>query len=43
MKEIEGIRGAFRQAKVVYMTTFKNREKNSRHMTNLNEDPYKMI
>ena len=29
MKEIEGIRGAFRQAKVVYMTTFKNREENS--------------
>jgi len=41
MKEIEGIRGAFRQ--VVYMTTFKHREKNSRHMTNLNEDPYKMM
>lgn len=43
MKEIEGMREAFKQAKVVYMTTFRDGEGSSRQMTNLNDDPYEMM
>ena len=43
MDEIEGLREAFEQAKVVFLTTFKNGEETSRPMTNFNEDPYEMM
>ena len=43
MKEIEGMKGAFQQARVVYMTTFGDEGERSRPMTNLNEDPYSMM
>ena len=40
MREIEGMRAAFKGARVVFMTTFSKGEEHSRAMTNLNEDPY---
>jgi len=40
MNEVEGMSEAFRQAKVVFLTTFGDGEGRSRPMTNLNEDPY---
>jgi general stress protein 26 len=43
MKEIEGMLEDFRQARIVQLTTFKDGEERSRPMTNLNEDPYKMM
>lgn len=43
MKEIEGMREAFKQARVVYMTTFRDGEERSRKMTNMNDDPYEMM
>jgi len=43
MKEIEGMRDAFKHAKIVNLTTFSNKEEKSRPMTNFNDDPYEVI
>ncbi len=43
MEEIEGLSSAFKQARLVFMTTFRDGEEISRPMTNFNEDPYKMM
>lgn len=43
MKEIEGMLEDFKQAKIVYLTTFSNGVERSRQMTNFNENPYKMM
>ncbi len=43
MEEIEGLSSAFKQARLVFMTTFRDGEEVSRPMTNFNEDPYKMM
>lgn len=43
MNEIEGMAEAFKDAKVVYLTTYKDGEERSRPMTNLNDDPYRMM
>jgi general stress protein 26 len=43
MNEIDGLAESFKEAKMVYLTTFRNREERSRQMTNFNEDPYDVI
>ncbi|MCW3978611.1 MAG: pyridoxamine 5'-phosphate oxidase family protein [Candidatus Bathyarchaeota archaeon] len=43
MNEIKGMAEAFKEARVVYLTTFRDGEVRSRQMTNLNEDPYRMM
>jgi general stress protein 26 len=43
MNEIEGLAESFKEAKMVYLTTFQNGEERSRQMTNFNEDPYDVI
>ncbi len=43
MEKIEGMDEAFNQARVVFLTTFKDGEERSRHMTNFNEDPYQTM
>lgn len=43
MNEIEGMSAAFKQAKLVFFTTFSDGEERSRPMTNFNEDPYKRM
>ena len=43
MREIEGLVESFKEAKMVYLTTFRDGEERSRQMTNFNEDPYDVI
>jgi general stress protein 26 len=43
MREIEGLVESFKEARMVYFTTFRDGKEGSRQMTNFNEDPYKMI
>jgi general stress protein 26 len=43
MNEIEGMAEDFKQSRVIYFTTFSDREEISRPMTNFNENPYKMM
>jgi len=43
MEKIEGMREAFKEARIVFMTTFGDGEERSRQMTNFNEDPYQTI
>ena len=43
MNEIEGMSAAFKQAKLVFLTTFSDGEERSRPMTNFNDDPYNMM
>lgn len=43
MKKIEGMLEDFKDAKVVFMTTFSVEGERSRKMTNFNEDPYNMM
>ena len=43
MKKIEGMLEDFKQAKVVFLTTFSDGGERSRQMTNFNEDPYKVM
>jgi general stress protein 26 len=43
MNEIKGMAERFREAKIVFLTTFKDGEERSRPMTNFNEDPYQMF
>ena len=39
MREIEGLAESFMDARMVYLTTFRDGEERSRQMTNFNEDP----
>ncbi len=43
MREIEGLAVSFKEARMVYLTTFRDGEERSRQMTNFNEDPYGVI
>lgn len=43
MEKIEGMKDAFKKAKSVFLTTFKDGGERSRVMTNFNEDPYSTI
>ena len=43
MREIEGLVEAFKEARMVYLTTFRDGKERSRQMTNFNEDPYGVI
>ena len=43
MNEIAGLKEAFREAKVVFLTTFRDGEEMDRQMTNFNDDPYKRM
>ena len=43
MKEIEGLVESFKEARMVYLTTFRDGKERSRKMTNFNEDPYDVI
>ncbi len=43
MNEIEGMQEAFGEAKVVFLTTFRDGEERNRQMTNFNDDPYKRM
>ncbi len=43
MNEIEGLKEAFIEAKVVFLTTFRDGEERNRQMTNFNDDPYKRM
>jgi len=43
MNEIEGMQEAFREAKVVFLTTFRDGKERNRQMTNFNDDPYKRM
>ena len=43
MREIEGLAESFKEARMVYLTTFRDGEERSRQMTNFNEDPYGVI
>ena len=44
MNRIEGLEEAFKEAKVVFMTTFgKDGKENTRAMMNYNEDPYDVM
>jgi hypothetical protein len=43
MREIEGLVESFKEARMVYLTTFRDGEERSRQMTNFNEDPYDVI
>ncbi len=43
MREIEGLVESFKDARMVYLTTFRDGEERSRQMTNFNEDPYGVI
>jgi general stress protein 26 len=43
MREIEGLAESFKDARMVYLTTFRDGEERSRQMTNFNEDPYGVI
>ncbi len=43
MNEIEGLKEAFREAKVVFLTTFRDGKERNRQMTNFNDDPYKRM
>ncbi len=43
MNEIEGLVESFKEAKMVYLTTFRGGKERSRQMTNFNEDPYDVI
>jgi general stress protein 26 len=40
MREIDGLIESFKDARMVYLTTFRDGEERSRQMTNFNEDPY---
>ncbi|RLG96633.1 hypothetical protein DRO27_01905, partial [Candidatus Bathyarchaeota archaeon] len=42
MDKLAGLEEAFKKAKVVFMTTYGEKE-NTRQMTNYNEDPYVTI
>ena len=41
MEQMHGLDEAFKNAKVVFLTTFDGAEENTRQMTNFNENPYK--
>ena len=43
MKEIRGMLEDFKQAKIVYLTTFSDGEERSRPMTNFNDNPYERM
>ncbi len=43
MNEIAGLREAFKQHRIVFLTTFSDGGENSRQMTNLNENPYQTM
>jgi len=43
MNEIAGLREAFKQSRIVFLTTFSDGGENSRQMTNLNENPYQTM
>ena len=43
MNDIAGLKEAFREAKVVFLTTFRDGEEMDRQMTNFNDDPYKKM
>ncbi|MBL7079367.1 pyridoxamine 5'-phosphate oxidase family protein [Candidatus Bathyarchaeota archaeon] len=43
MREIEGLVESFKEARMVYLTTFRDGEERSRQMTNFNGDPYDVI
>jgi len=43
MNEIKGMKEAFEKAKVVFLTTYKDGNENSRQMTNFNTDPYTVM
>ena len=43
MNEIEGLVESFKEARMVYLTTFRDGEERSRQMTNFNDDPYGVI
>tara|TARA_B100001971_G_scaffold190724_1_gene193723 strand:+ start:179 stop:589 length:411 start_codon:yes stop_codon:yes gene_type:complete len=43
MREIEGLVEGFKEARMVYLTTFQDGKERSRQMTNFNEDPYNVI
>jgi general stress protein 26 len=43
MNKIEGMLEDFKQAKIVFLTTFSTGEDRSRPMTNFNADPYKRM
>ena len=43
MNEIEGMVEAFKQAKLVFLTTFSDGKERTRPMTNFNEDPYQTM
>jgi general stress protein 26 len=43
MNKIEGLVESFKEARMVYLTTFRDGEERSRQMTNFNEDPYDVI
>jgi general stress protein 26 len=43
MNEIEGLMESFKEARMVYLTTFRDGEEKSRQMTNFNENPYDVI
>ncbi len=43
MNRIDGMLEDFKEARVVYMTTFRDGKEESRQMTNFNEDPYKVM
>lgn len=43
MNEIEGMAESFKQARLVFLTTFSDDKETTRPMTNFNEDPYNMI
>ena len=40
MDKIEGMFEAFKESKVVFLTTYRNGDEHSRPMTNLNDDPH---
>jgi general stress protein 26 len=43
MNEIEGLKEAFVEAKVVFLTTYRDGEERNRQITNFNEEQYKMM
>ncbi len=40
MEKINGLKDAFKKAKIVFLTTFDGDKENTRRMTNFNDDPY---
>ncbi len=43
MREIEGLVESFKEARMVYLTTFRDGGERSRQMTNFNEGSYDVI